>query len=291
MRSAPPGARNVVNDPIFRRPSNPLPLAAVAAHGQAELPASVDPAVIVDGVAPLATARRGELTVAQGEAALEDLRATRAGACFVLSRHRDYVPRGTVALVTQDPLRAFLNVAALIDPGVRRPGLWRGSEARHPTAIVHAEARVEPGAVIGPGAVLGPRAEIGGGTSIGANCFIDADVRIGRGCSIGPNVTVSHALVGDEVIVRRWGVHRRRRNRRARPRASDPAERCRTRLQRHRGPRRDGRYGGRGGRKGGGCRRRCRRSDSSALRDRVQPLALIIRATSRVSVPSPCKMV
>ena len=190
-----------MNDPIFRRPSNPLPLAAVAAHGQAELPASVDPAMIVDGVAPLATARRGELTVAQGEAALEDLRATRAGACFVLSRHRDYVPRGTVALVTQDPLRAFLNVAALIDPGVRRPGLWRGSEARHPTAIVHAEARVEPGAVIGPGAVLGPRAEIGGGTSIGANCFIDADVRIGRGCSIGPNVTVSHALVGDEVIV------------------------------------------------------------------------------------------
>ena len=49
--------------------------------------------------------------------------------------------------------------------------------------------------------VIGPRAEIGFGTIIGANSVIGSDVRIGRDCLIGPQVTISHALIGDNVIV------------------------------------------------------------------------------------------
>ena len=55
--------------------------------------------------------------------------------------------------------------------------------------------------MIDPGAVIGPQAEIGAGTVIAAGAVIGPKVRIGRDCSIGANVTISNALIGDRVIV------------------------------------------------------------------------------------------
>jgi UDP-3-O-[3-hydroxymyristoyl] glucosamine N-acyltransferase len=60
---------------------------------------------------------------------------------------------------------------------------------------------VESGVAIDPGAVIGPRAEIGGGTVIGAGAAIGPGVRVGRDCAIGANVSITHALIGDRVIV------------------------------------------------------------------------------------------
>ena len=54
---------------------------------------------------------------------------------------------------------------------------------------------------VDPGAVIGPRAEIGSGTIIGANAVIGADVRIGRDCAIGAGSVITHALIGDRVII------------------------------------------------------------------------------------------
>ena len=55
--------------------------------------------------------------------------------------------------------------------------------------------------IVDPGVVIGPRAEIGSGSIIGANSVIGSGVRIGRDCLIGPQVTMSHALIGDRVIL------------------------------------------------------------------------------------------
>ena len=188
-------------DPLFRRSIFSLPLAAVAAHGAAELPPGADPAMPILGVASLAAARSDELAVADDAEAAADLRATRAGACLVPPALLADVPAGTVALVTPNPLRAFLAVAALVDPETRHPASWPGDTARHPSAIVHPSARIEPGAALGPGVVVGPDAEIGAGTSLGPSCVVEGGVRIGRRCAIGPQVTFSHALVGDRVVV------------------------------------------------------------------------------------------
>jgi UDP-3-O-[3-hydroxymyristoyl] glucosamine N-acyltransferase len=49
--------------------------------------------------------------------------------------------------------------------------------------------------------VIGPGAEIGAGTLIAANSVIGPEVRVGRGCTIGSNVTISHALIGDRVTI------------------------------------------------------------------------------------------
>ena len=55
--------------------------------------------------------------------------------------------------------------------------------------------------VIDPGAIVGPDVEIGAGTFVGAGSVIGAGVRIGRDCAIDAAVTLSHALLGDRVVV------------------------------------------------------------------------------------------
>jgi UDP-3-O-[3-hydroxymyristoyl] glucosamine N-acyltransferase len=49
--------------------------------------------------------------------------------------------------------------------------------------------------------VIGPRAEIGAGTVVSANVVIGPEVRIGRDCAIGAGSTITHALIGDRVII------------------------------------------------------------------------------------------
>ena len=70
-----------------------------------------------------------------------------------------------------------------------------------PQAHVDPGARLEPGVDIEPGAVIGAGVEIGSGTHVGANATIGAGVRIGRSCVIGAGASLSHALIGDRVIL------------------------------------------------------------------------------------------
>ena len=50
----------------------------------------------------------------------------------------------------------------------------------HPSALVHASARLADGVSVGPYCVIGAQAEIGEGTWIGAHVVIDGRIRIGR---------------------------------------------------------------------------------------------------------------
>src|SRR5205085_12058967 len=106
-----------------------------------------------------------------------------------------------VTIVTaREPYRAFVTVVRALFPDALRPSsLARGTAASG--AFVDPTARLEPGVSLDSGAVIGARAEIGTGTAIGPHAVIGADVRIGRNCSIGAHVTLTHALVGDRVII------------------------------------------------------------------------------------------
>ena len=52
--------------------------------------------------------------------------------------------------------------------------------AIHPTAIVHAGARLAPDVEVGPFCVIGPQVEVGEGTWIGASVVLDGRLRIGQ---------------------------------------------------------------------------------------------------------------
>ncbi|MGA7807363.1 UDP-3-O-(3-hydroxymyristoyl)glucosamine N-acyltransferase, partial [Bradyrhizobium sp.] len=70
-----------------------------------------------------------------------------------------------------------------------------------PGATIHPTARLASEVTIDPGAVIGPRAEIGSGSLIAATAVIGPDVLIGRDCAIGAGCSITHALIGDRVVI------------------------------------------------------------------------------------------
>ena len=103
--------------------------------------------------------------------------------------------------VTPTPYHVFARLLSTFHPQALRPGSMFGSAGVAPGAFVHATARLEADVTVDPGAVIGPGAEIGAGTVIGPNAVIGPGVRIGRDCAIGAGTTLSHALLGNRVIL------------------------------------------------------------------------------------------
>jgi UDP-3-O-[3-hydroxymyristoyl] glucosamine N-acyltransferase len=99
-------------------------------------------------------------------------------------------------LISRHPRLAFARAARLLCPAPGRP------LGTHPTAAVHASARLGKDVVVAERAVVGEKAEVGEQTWIGAGSVIGAGVHIGRDCEIYPNVTIyPGAQLGDRVIV------------------------------------------------------------------------------------------
>jgi UDP-3-O-[3-hydroxymyristoyl] glucosamine N-acyltransferase len=182
----------ISGDPRFFRRTGPHSLAAVVDAADAEAPPR---RLMFTGIAPLQTAEAGEVSFLDNRKYADALAATRAGAVIVHPDMADRVPATAVAVISDEPYAAWARVAALFHPvPPARPGV-------HPTAVVAADAAVDPGAEIGPLAVIGSRAEIGPRCCIGPAAIIGDGVVLGADCRIGAHATLSHALLGDRVIV------------------------------------------------------------------------------------------
>jgi UDP-3-O-[3-hydroxymyristoyl] glucosamine N-acyltransferase len=79
--------------------------------------------------------------------------------------------------------------------------LWSKAAGGGPRPAVDPTTELEDGVVIEPGAIVGPEARIGQGSRIAAGAVVGYRVHIGRDCYVGALATVTHALIGDRVIV------------------------------------------------------------------------------------------
>jgi UDP-3-O-[3-hydroxymyristoyl] glucosamine N-acyltransferase len=100
-------------------------------------------------------------------------------------------PNAAALILAERPRATF----ARLVPAVIRP---RGFESEH---AIDPAARVETNVRIGPGAVIGHGAQVGADTIIGPNAVIGPGVTIGRRSRIGAGVSISFALIGDDVTI------------------------------------------------------------------------------------------
>jgi UDP-3-O-[3-hydroxymyristoyl] glucosamine N-acyltransferase len=157
-----------------------------------------DEAIEIRGVRGLEDAGPEDLTFVTGERHLARLRESRAAAVIVA----DGLPSpGRPTLRTPNPYLALARALAVFHPApVAQPGI-------HPTAVVSADARVDPQASIGPLCVLQAGVEIGAGTALEAQVFVGTDARIGCGCRIFPQVTLREGTwLGDRVTIHSGAV-------------------------------------------------------------------------------------
>jgi UDP-3-O-[3-hydroxymyristoyl] glucosamine N-acyltransferase len=190
-----------MTEPLFFARPKGLTVDEIATLTGAVARAGTPPERRVAGIAPLDRAGPTDLSFMQDVALGRAFAATRAGVCLVTERFAADAPSHVAVLVTAAPYKAFVAVAQALYPGAQRPSSLFEASGASPSALVHPSARLEAGVVIDPAAVIGPRAEIGSGTVIGAGAVIGPDVRIGRDCAIGASTTVTHALIGDRVII------------------------------------------------------------------------------------------
>jgi UDP-3-O-[3-hydroxymyristoyl] glucosamine N-acyltransferase len=190
----------LMEHPGFFERAGPYSLGAVAEVAKAKLPADADPNLAIKDVRPLEGAGPSDLSFLDNPKYLPVFAATRASACLVAPKFASQGPAGTICLITPEPYRAFARALALFYPDALNPkaAVEGGGFDR---SSVHPSASLEAGVVIEPGAVIGPEARIGAGTTIAAGSVIGYRVHIGRGCYIGPNASLTHALVGNHVTI------------------------------------------------------------------------------------------
>jgi len=155
----------------------------------------------ITSVSAIDLAGPADLTFLDNAKYVGELATTGAGICLIGERFVERAPRHLTVLVAREPQRAFVAVARELFADALRPSSLMAASGVAAGAHVHPSARLEHRVAVDPGAVIGPRAEIGTGTVIGATAVIGPQVRIGRNVAIGAGATVTHALIGDNVII------------------------------------------------------------------------------------------
>jgi len=157
-----------------------------------------DAGIEIRGVRGLEDAGPEDLTFITEERYLARLRDTPAAAAIVA----EGLPApGRPALRTSNPYLALARALAVFHPTASAPS------GVHPTAVVAADARIDPQASIGPLCVVQAGVEIGPGTVLEAQVFVGANSRVGRECRIFPQVTLRDGTwLGDRVTVHSGAV-------------------------------------------------------------------------------------
>lgn len=190
--------------PGFFTNAGPFTLGNVAACIGANLGAGADAEQKIDNIRPLDTAGRLDLSFIDNKKYLSQLSMTEAGACIVASAYVERLPENTVALVMERPYDGFARALWLFYPDAGFPlvmGANRDAEEFVAHQRVARTAELEEGVVVEHGAVVCAEARIGRGTRVAAGAVVGYRCCIGRNCFVGPGASITHALIGDRVML------------------------------------------------------------------------------------------
>jgi UDP-3-O-[3-hydroxymyristoyl] glucosamine N-acyltransferase len=189
-----------MDHPGFWALSGPYALSEVAAYADAQIPEpfQAEAGKLIGTVKPLDEAGSADVSFFENRKYIAALKKTRAGAVFVAPNSAERVPAHAVPLLSKDPYRSFAKSLELFFPDAGHPKVAGESGA---AGLVDPSARIEEGVIIEAGAIVGPEAQIGRGTRIAAGTVVGYRVAIGRDCFVGPGASITHALIGNRVII------------------------------------------------------------------------------------------
>ncbi len=139
-----------------------------------------DAETIIETAAPIATARKGDITFVANKKYSQFLETTAASA-VVLSDETETTRRPIIR--HKNPYYAFALILDHLYPDAQQ------------THNVHSTAVIEKSAIMGSGTSIGALCYVGNNVSIGANCKIHPRVTILDGSKIGDNVILHSGVV------------------------------------------------------------------------------------------------
>jgi UDP-3-O-[3-hydroxymyristoyl] glucosamine N-acyltransferase len=183
-----------MTDDRFYERAGPFTLAEIAAPLGAEIQPGSPATLSLRDVASLESAEPGDISLFSDSKYANAFAVTKASV-VITSDKLAMLPHGVTVLVAANPRLAFAQVGHIFYPPAK---LKAGVQPAQP---VHPTASIGDGTEIGAGASIGAGAKIGTGTLIGNNVVIGRGVVIGDHCSIGPNCVITHALIGNRVVM------------------------------------------------------------------------------------------
>jgi UDP-3-O-[3-hydroxymyristoyl] glucosamine N-acyltransferase len=176
----------------------PISAGAAAALAGISLANPEQANTMLHGIASLEAASAGDLTFIVSKTMSVMGAQLHAAAVICSAECVPSIPEGIAVLVSSKPKDSFAVIGAAMYPASMLAQQFP-SDARQ--ACVAKTAQIEEGAQICAGAVIGEHVSIGAGSVIGPNASIGQGCQIGRNCQIGAGVTITHALIGNGVIL------------------------------------------------------------------------------------------
>jgi UDP-3-O-[3-hydroxymyristoyl] glucosamine N-acyltransferase len=157
-----------------------------------------DPARVVTGVAPLDSAGPDQISFLTDARYHDAARSSRAGAFLVAPDAVD-LPGPTLRCAA--PQQALIELVRLFHPApAAPPGVDR-------TAVVAADARVDPTASVGALCVIESAAVLGPGVRLHPLVYVGRGVEIGEGATLYPHVSVRDGVrIGRRVVIHAGAV-------------------------------------------------------------------------------------
>lgn len=180
---------------FFPLPS-PIPLYRIAQVCDATIWPKNTPDFSLQDVAPLHTAQKEHLTFYHNTKYVDQLQATKAGACFIHPDNIAQAPAGLILLITAKPYRSYAKTASLFHPDLPKTG------AISPLAVISPLAKIGKNVTISPFCLIHDHVEIGDDSFIDAHTVIHEGTIIGPRCRIFSHVSISHAIIGCDVYIK-----------------------------------------------------------------------------------------
>ena len=149
----------------------------------------------ISGINTLADAKSNEISFLENPKYEKFLKDTKAAAVLIRKEDANKLPKGVIALITDEP---YLKLALLTKLFAKNPWEDGGYQIAF-SAKVHPSVIIGKGARIGKNSVLMPGCVIGTDVEIGENCVIYPNVTVYRDTKIGNNVKIhSGSVIGSD---------------------------------------------------------------------------------------------
>lgn len=158
-----------------------------------------DEGLLIDRLAPLATANAQSLSFVAQERYAAQIASTQAGVLVVPPGLVLQAQARGACIETPDP---YLYFARLTQWWKARRDAAEAVPRIHPSACVDPSAQLGEGVGVGPGAVIGPGVTVGNGAQIGPHAVLEPNARLGAHSRLAAHVVLGRdCSIGERCIV------------------------------------------------------------------------------------------
>ena len=189
-----------MSDPRFFEKSGPFSLIEIANLINGDLSCE-NKSILIEDISTLKFARDNEITFFQDLSYKDDLAKTKARVCLIKKEHKGYAPENIDLIFSSNPYMDFTLISQHFYPNEIFPKSTSSFEKSLSNNSIDHSAVIDPTSIIEEGAVIGANVVIEKNSTISSNTVIGKGVEIGSNSFIGSNVTITHSIIGNNIII------------------------------------------------------------------------------------------